>query len=262
MSLKQKIFQEAQLALNSKFAFLLYEGSPKVCFDNGFKFIMHYYNLSVFDDLKDAPIKKGTDPLLPPFDQHMNVTNLDHHHIIINKFMQCKGHIIMSSMGLNEKQDDNLNMKDFQAFSRILKEFDNKGIAYYNCGSESGCSQSHKHLQYSPIEETPILDDMILNKDFPFIYHVSKVKNTDPNELNMVYNDLLKQAKNDPPHNSYNFIIAKGYAVYLPRSKSISKYGNVMNSFAATGNYSIWQWGDPKILTEPLSVLKDVCFLK
>ena len=59
-------------------------------------------------------------------------------------------------------------------------------------------------------------------------------------KMMVAYNELLKLAKNDPPHNSYNLIISKGSAFYIPRKISQYKCGAVFNSFAISGNFSIW----------------------
>ena len=74
------------------------------------------------------------------------------------------------------------------------------------------------------------------------------------------YQELLEIAKDDPPHDSYNFIVSNVFAFYIPRKKPRYKCGTMMNSFAISGNYSFWKWSDPAFVNEPLSVLEDVCF--
>ena len=76
------------------------------------------------------------------------------------------------------------------------------------------------------------------------------------------YKELLEMSEADPPHDSYNFIISKNKAFYIPRKMSQHKCGIVLNSFALSGNYSIWSWSDSLIKEQPLTILKDVCFPK
>ncbi|OHS92873.1 hypothetical protein TRFO_12245 [Tritrichomonas foetus] len=264
MSLKQKILSEAKFAQSIKHAYQLFLQNPETIVDQGFQFIMHYYDPALLKDLSDQPVKRRVDPLLPPFESHMHVCDLTkddaEHHVIINKFMQCQGHIVLSSIDKNAEQGSDLTRSDCSAFTQIINAFENEGIAYYNAGLESGCSQLHKHIQFTPIKEAPIFDAMVAKEKLPIVYHSEKLNKITPDEILSAYKDLLKQAEKDPKHKSYNFIVAHNHAVYVPRSKAQHSCGICINSFAICGHYSLWQWSDPIIKNAPLSILKDVCF--
>lgn len=262
MSLKQKILDSAKLALSSKSAFPLYIPKVDTIVDHGFKFVIHYYDSKLHEYLNVLPTERKDNPLLPPFDQNLHVCDLTkgaNHHLLINKFMQCEGHIVLSSIGKDEKQGSELDMQDFNAFEQIFQAFKNEGMLYYNSGLNSGCSQLHKHLQYTPVEELPILDAMV-EKRLPIHYHVLNVDKTTAEKMMDVYKELIQLSKNDPPHDSYNFIISRGKAFYIPRKSSFHKSGMVLNSFAISGNYSMWEDADESLKQRPLAILEDVCF--
>lgn len=261
MNLKEKILNQAQIALDSKNAFLLFAPQTEAVIDNGFKFIIRFYDSSLRDILSKTP--KRPNPLTPPFDTDIHVCDLKDgasHHVLINKFMQCKGHIVISSIKKSAMQGDNLDISDFNAFEQVFESFNYEGILYYNSGSNSGCTQPHKHIQYTPIGECPILEAMIANKNLPFYYHIKKIDGQITSEKMMkVYEELLEESKKDPPHDSYNFIIIKGYAFYVPRKKSKFRCGTLLNSIAVSGNIPVWNWSDQSLKEKPLSALEEVC---
>lgn len=262
MDLKQRILNQAQIALDSKNAFQLFLPEPIAVVNNGFKFIIHYYDSTALKILSNAP--KRSNPLLPPFDTDLHVCDLGNgarHHLIINKFMQCKGHIVLSSMEENEIQGSELDYSDFCAFEQVFQSFDYEGMLYYNSGQQSGCSQPHKHTQYTPVDEFPILDAMLESKKLPFYYHTKKITDQITSEKMMeAYKELIEMAKNDPPHDSYNFIISKGNAFYIPRKKAQYKCGTLLNSFSMTGNIPVGEWSDESLSKDPMSAFEYVCF--
>lgn len=262
MDLKEKILNQAQTALDAQNAFQLFLPKTDYVDDHGFKFIIRYCDCSLLDVVPKYP--KNENPLLPPFDTDIHVCDLNegaHHHLLINKFMQCKGHIVLSAMEEDAEQGSNLNISDFCAFEQIFTSFNNEGMLYYNSGINSACTQMHKHIQYTPIKDLPILDAMAEDQKLPIIYHVKKIEGQITSEKMMsAYQELLEIAKDDPPHDSYNFIVSNVFAFYIPRKKPRYKCGTMMNSFAISGNYSFWKWSDPAFVNEPLSVLEDVCF--
>ncbi|KAK8866814.1 hypothetical protein M9Y10_009782 [Tritrichomonas musculus] len=262
MSLKNKILDCAQAAINSKNAFHLFLPKSESTIDHGFKFILHYYDPVLLKYLSVLPTERKDNPLLPPFEPNLHVCDLKdgaNHHLLINKYMQCKGHVVISSVDKNAKQGSDLDILDFNAFEQIFKSFDGEGMMYYNSGLNSGCSQLHKHLQYTPVEELPILEAMI-EKKLPIHNHVLDLSRMSAKTMLDTYNELLKMSKSDSPHDSYNFIIFKNKAFYIPRKISQHKCGIVLNSFAISGNYSLWTWSDLMIKEKPLQILKDVCF--
>lgn len=262
MNLKQKILNQAQIALDSKNAYLLLLPETNEIIDDDFKFIIRYYDSSLLSIFKSLP--KKANPLVPPFDTDIHVCDLHdgaNHHILINKFMQCKGHIVISSIEENLKQGSNLDISDFCAFEQVFQSFDYEGMLYYNSGINSGCTQQHKHIQYTPINEYPILDAMAANKKLPIYYHVKPISDQITSEkMIKAFNELLELSKEDPPHDSYSFIISKGFAFYVPRRNPKFECGTLLNSLAVSGNISIWDWSDQSLKKKPMSVLKHVCF--
>ena len=279
MSLKNPILKCAQKALDTHCGYLLFLPKVESQYDHFCKFYFHCYNTPLLRFISDNPAEKQNDPLLPPFDKNIHICDLTdngtNHHLLVNKFMQCKGHIVLSSRRKDAKQGDKLEMEDFCSFQRIFNSFDNNGLVYYNSGLMSGCSQLHKHLQYTPIDKSPVLDAMVKydkdnEKRLPFRYHFVEMFNHKDDwkthkitaeEMNNAYKELTKMSrKDDPDHTAYNFLISKGIAFYVPRRVAQHKTGIVINSFAVAGHYSIWEWSDPIIKRSPMSILKDVCF--
>lgn len=264
MSLKKRILDQARRAIDTKSAFYLFLPKTDTVIDHGLLFNFHYYDSSLIHILRSDSQKRKTNPLLPPFDNNVHVCDLtsqrSNHYLLINKYMQCPGHVVISSMNTNSNQDSKLSESDFDAFEIVYKAFNFHGILYYNSGLNSGCSQIHKHIQYSPVENTPLLDAMS-RKKVPFIVnHVVEIGQINSQNMMRSYNELLRMAEDDPVHDSYNFIISKGKAFYVPRKIPRFRCGTVFNSFSLSGNFMVWEYSDPLIKKQPLSVLKNVCF--
>lgn len=261
--MKEAILKKAEQGIAAKSAYLLF--MPKkldVVKDQGFTFYLHYYNTDLLSSLKQASQKHEKDPLLPPFDPNLHVCDTAHHHILINKFMQKQGHIVMSSKEPTAQQGSDLDFSDFTVFSDLLTAFDSQGICYYNSGLASGCSQPHKHLQFVPTTEKPLFDAMIANANLPFVYHSLKLSGCKPEDIGAGYLELMERRKKDKPHEGYNFIVSDNHAVLVPRLHHQHSCGLLVNSIGLCGHLSVWNWSDPMIKTEPMSILRDLCIPK
>ena len=260
MSLKSKILNQCKIAIKSKNAYQLLLPSIKCATEDGILFIFHFYNMNLIQNFikQESNVKSKGDPLLPPFDRNLHVCDLldgANHHILINKFMQKPGHIVISSRKEDEVQGDKLNSTDFHALSKILTEFNGRGFAYYNSGKESGCSQFHKHLQFMPDIKGPVFNAMASNAKLPFLYHSTHLKDYKPRTIEEAYNELLEKASFDNKHPGYNLIISENTAVYVPRISAMTKNDILVNSVSLTGNLVVWGWHPPK---NPLKILCEV----
>lgn len=261
MDLKERILQQAQTALDAEKAYQLFLPDRDFVYDHGIKFVVHHYDPTALNALSNSP--KKTNPLLPPFDiLHVcDLQNGANHHLIVNKFMQCRGHVVISSIKDSALQGEKLDLTDFCAFEQVFSAFGYLGMLYYNAGDKSGCSQGHKHTQFTPVDELPVVDEMMAGRRLPFLYHTKKIDGQITSEKMMsAYEELLKTAsEEDPPHDSYNFIISKGCAFYIPRQRSQFKCGTLLNSFSITGNIPFGEWSDESLKKQPLSAFEYVC---
>jgi ATP adenylyltransferase/5',5'''-P-1,P-4-tetraphosphate phosphorylase II len=259
MALSRLVLARAREAISKRAAFLLFlPGSPQTCLDCGVRFIYHEYNASLLASLSNPPQKYAKDPLLPPFDAHLHVVDLPDHHVLVNKFMHEPGHIVLSAIDKAADQGAPLGPADFGALSRVLTSFE-KGVGYYNCGIESGCTQLHKHVQFAPITQTPLFEAMAARRRLPFVYRSTEMAGMRPEDIRDAYLRLMEEAGIGTDGAQYNFIVGKGSAVLVPRKKAQHPCGIVVNSIGMCGQLSVWKWSDPIILKRPMSVITDLC---
>jgi ATP adenylyltransferase len=89
------------------------------------------------------------DPFLP-YDPDLFVAPISPTHIaLLNKFSVVEHHMMMVTRAF-EDQTCQLTQKDCEALLIGLTEMDSLG--FYNAGPEAGASQSHKHLQFVPLD--------------------------------------------------------------------------------------------------------------
>lgn len=58
-------------------------------------------------------------------------------------------HLLLHTVAFRP-QTENLDLSDFEATVKVLRQLQHPYIAFYNCGEEAGSSQGHKHLQLIP----------------------------------------------------------------------------------------------------------------
>ena len=254
MSLREKILETSKKARLAKQAFYLYDPTwLKGTEQQGITFFFHQYSEETKQVKKKILNRK--DALMPPFDPGLFVTHIYSHNIIINKFMQVDGHIVISSDNPKAQQSDHLEKSDFDSFATILDSFQGKGVAYYNCGSNSGASQKHKHIQYAPLSHLNLFDAMTHKKPLPYHYFSINLLNMNEKEINILMNNASKILLKHP---SYNFIISNNSALLIPRRKSV-KNNFLVNSIGMCGHLGFWPFLDEDILEHPLETITSLC---
>jgi ATP adenylyltransferase/5',5'''-P-1,P-4-tetraphosphate phosphorylase II len=259
MTLARQILAKAEIALAQKSALLLFlSHSIETTVDHGIKFLFHRFDPSLLSSIRNPPQKYPKDPLLPPFDADLHVCDLRSgasHHVIVNKFMHMRGHIVLSSTSPSLQQGERLNASDFSAFSQVLETF-GTGIAYYNSNAEAGCTQLHKHIQFVPLTQKPLFDAMAGNAQLPFAYAAASLPDHSPGTIRSAYVRLLDSFTFN--YAAYNFIVGDRKAVLVPRSAARHPTGIVVNAIGMCGHLSLWDWSDPEIRVRPLSIIADL----
>jgi ATP adenylyltransferase/5',5'''-P-1,P-4-tetraphosphate phosphorylase II len=259
MGLSGLVLARAREAISKRAAFRLFlSGSPQTRLDCGVQFIFHEYNASLLASLSNPPQKYAKDPLLPPFDAHLHVTDLPGHHVLVNKFMHEPGHIVLSSIDPSAAQGAPLGRADFGALSAVLTSF-GTGVGYYNCGIESGCTQLHKHIQFAPLAQAPLFDAMAARQALPFVYRSTEMAGMRPEDIRDAYLRLIDEAGVGADGAQYNFIVRNARAALVPRRKAQHPCGILVNSIGMCGQLSVWEWSDPIIMKRPMSVIADLC---
>ena len=218
---------------------------------NGYSFIIHM-NLPTTKKHKALKIANPKEPLLPPYPEHRLCEHYKSHFIFINKNMLCKGHVVISADLKENHQTDPLNLSDCEALSHVINGFKGIGIGYYNCGIESGCSQIHKHLQFVPFEEHPILDLMAQKKKLPFIYYVKKIEQYEASIIYDAYSELMKSIKNT---DCYNFICGNNAIILIPRRTIMNQAEVVINALGFCGHIMCRQENIDSIRDNPMKTL-------
>eukprot|EP00890_Picochlorum_soloecismus_P003465 jgi/Picsp_1/4119/NSC_01629-R1_ap4a phosphorylase ii len=121
--------------------------------DQGFQYI-----LKIASNLRDKPkpkkdksVKQARNPFLPP-DPDLFVSKLStgQHSCVLNKFNLVAHHCIIITDDFHP-QEEPLDARDFEACWEVVCCMPAGGLAYFNCGENSGASQPHKHIQCIPL---------------------------------------------------------------------------------------------------------------
>lgn len=70
--------------------------------------------------------------------------------IILNKYCAVRNQILLTSVSLRS-QCEILDASELSSVYRVLKTLPQDHLAFYNCGTDSGASQPHKHVQIVPL---------------------------------------------------------------------------------------------------------------
>eukprot|EP00941_MAST-03F_sp_MAST-3F-sp1_P005545 g5545.t1 len=117
----------------------------------------------------DKTMKKKKDPFHQPDPGLMvrpYIGAKSQHSLLLNKFPPFHQSLLIITRDF-APQTDLLTVDDFSACLEVLDAID--GLAFFNCGPQSGASQKHKHLQIIPKSQIP-------SNQFPFEKLISKVK--------------------------------------------------------------------------------------
>ncbi|MCL2932043.1 MAG: phosphorylase [Trichodesmium sp. MAG_R03] len=126
---------------------------------NNIRFLVRILsNLSRKDEARKEQNKKkvitGKDfnPFLP-YEENLFVADISRTHLcLLNKYNVVDYHLLIVTREF-EKQENLLNLQDFQALGSCMGEFE--GLAFYNSGKIAGASQRHRHLQVVPLPMVP-----------------------------------------------------------------------------------------------------------
>ncbi|EAY00690.1 hypothetical protein TVAG_189060 [Trichomonas vaginalis G3] len=268
LSLHDAILRNVKNGLrNGTSEFLFQENKEqKLCDLMKINVISHFYNPKKYIGPPPPPKQAESDPLSPPYNEKVNVIHLmggPAHYIIPNKDLVKFGHIVISSDNPRDMQGEPLDDRDFACLADIFSEFDEHGIAYYNSGIESGCSQLHKHFQYIPYDEHPIVDAILQGRKIPFQIYKRQMEWFNFDSIKKAYTELLDEAKNGrygKQMKAYNFVLTKKLALFVPRSRARSSFQIIINSLGICGHLFLWETSDSRILQYPMSTISEVCY--
>ena len=253
--LKELIEKAANEAIKQGSAFLFHLPEPVVRIKcDGVDFIFKQFNIDLPFTMPDP----NKDPLLPPYDDHLFVKHCPGNDLIINKYMQTIGHVLFSSTDKTATQVAHLVSDDFLCISEILKDY-GYGFAYFNRGINSGCSQNHKHFQYTPYDETPVLDVMYEGRSLPFIYYCKHIDDLEPKTIQDAYQELLQKI---PENQDYNFIVKRGCAAIVPRRNAKCLENLMLNSIAVCGIFGVKDPNNKELQENAMNYLVTVCIPK
>ena len=223
-------------------------------------------------------------PFLPP-DPELLVAGVSATHVaVLNRFPVLRHHLVMATRDYQE-QALPLGPTDFDALARCLAEID--GLAFYNCGPESGASQRHRHLQLVPFpvgpgaEPTPIeraLAPVLADPGratlpaYPFRHAAAPLPPTawqspDParaaEALRLAYRALaartglhLRATEPAPPH---NFLATRRWAMLVPRTREAFE-GISINALGYAGALLVKDRADLATVRHhgPIAILESV----
>lgn len=258
MSFRDRCLELARLALEAKTAYrLTIEDKTRRITDGEFEFVLHR-GADRRSRPKPLKVQNPREPLLPPFKQYREVEHFTEspasHYIFINKFMYLPGHVVISADSPDKKQVDRLELGDFHVLAHVIHEFDGEGIGYYNRGPASGCSQIHKHLQFAPFTDNPLLPKLIANTPMPFKYFTKHLEKVDAPTMQEAYDELMTHIETP----DYNVIVANSTMIIVPRREKGNSAGVVPNSLGFCGHILAWEDNAESVAEHPMQLLATV----
>lgn len=210
------------------------------------------FNVTLLKSLENRPVN-GTKKLDPFANPEPELTILPEYgrdnelKLVFNKFPVVPHHFLMVTKDF-VSQNTPLNSSELMSISTILKNLesnnDKEWFAFYNCGTGSGASQPHKHIQFMTLPKgfVPYAQKIALQSEpflpndnceplqdgsLPFAHFVARLPDSDFNEddLSTYFATLIQRTltvlrENDAEHISYNFIMTTKYMLMVPRSRS------------------------------------------
>jgi ATP adenylyltransferase len=227
-----------------------------------------------------AQRQEGTNPFLP-YDENMFVADVSDSHVcLLNKFNVMEHHLLIVTREF-EHQEDLLTVRDFEAMWKCLREFE--ALAFYNSGTVSGASQSHKHLQQVPLPLggctacTPI-DSLVAAAvfdgrfgalpSFNFRHALSQVSHLSDMspfvaavETEQIYLAMLGDVNDERPACPYNLLATRDWMLIVPRS--VEHYESIsVNALGFAGSLLARDEREADMIRQrgPLGVLESVGF--
>ncbi|KAK9478751.1 ATP adenylyltransferase-domain-containing protein [Lipomyces japonicus] len=170
------------------------------------------------------------------------------HSLVLNKFSIVPYHFLAITKKF-ESQSSPLSEHDLTVTWSLLQaklkgQANSRLLAFYNCGSLSGASQDHKHIQFIPVsKDIQLIPDFVL-EDFeaprsrdalgiapishpglPFAHFILPVpKNPTIDDLILRFSALFSRTltvlrEHDQSNKSYNFAMTSKWMFMAPRSK-------------------------------------------
>ena len=231
-----------------------------------------------------SPDASNANPFLP-YDPDLFVASMSPTHIaLLNKFNVVEHHLLIVTRTF-EDQRCQLTQKDCEALLIGLTEID--GLAFYNAGREAGASQSHKHLQLVPLDETiaplpmePLfrvaqVDGLIGTvPGLPFRHAYAPMdedwtnsEKTSGASLHACYRKLLRAAGlsvdatvgSHAPTAPYNLLVTRKWMLLVPRSQECFE-GISINALGFAGAFLVKDMQQLATLRQfgPMAVLQRV----
>ncbi|GMH41382.1 hypothetical protein BSKO_09292 [Bryopsis sp. KO-2023] len=179
--------------------------------------------------------KKFVNPFLP-YEEELWVQHLsDTHTLLLNKFNLVDHHLLVVTREF-EKQEEPLNVQDIDATMKVMESMPNGGLAFFNCGPQSGASQPHKHIQVVPLpfddslpNEAPITPAVVaglengggsqLLPNLPFKMLGAQLrKGSSPEDVCRKVAELTTMASTEiSVAQSFNLLFSEGWVLLIPR---------------------------------------------
>ena len=227
---------------------------------------------------------KKANPFLP-YEEDLFVSDISPTHLcLLNKFNVVEHHLLIVTRAF-EEQTKLLNLQDFMALVTCMQEID--GLAFYNGGKVAGASQSHKHLQLTPLPmvedvthlpiETAIAKATYNNSvgkipSFKFRHAISQlnlaaIDNLESTAQKMLdcYRTLLNSVglsvneDTQKQPGAYNFLATKDWMIVVPRSQEAFQSISI-NSLGFAGSLFVRDRHALETLKQitPLNMLRNV----
>lgn len=214
------------------------------------------YILKIARNLRDKPKARGKEkewknPFLPP-DADLFVCPLsDTHSLVLNKFNITPHHVIIITNEFVD-QEEPLTREDIAATWQVVQGMPGPGgMAFFNCGSLSGASQPHKHIQCVPMPlaytddsgpveppfESVICQSLETSCDgsvgevgkLPFVHGIVAIRpHMSVDDVYNAYTSIIANLKErlgkygwdgDSARDSYNLILTQKYMMIAPRRR-------------------------------------------
>ncbi|TAQ85731.1 hypothetical protein B7494_g5953 [Chlorociboria aeruginascens] len=157
---------------------------------------------------KSNHAEKNFDPFLNPAEGLLIGEVPPYHNLVLNRFPIIPDHFILATKQFKE-QTYLLQEEDLEATYQCIKEYRDNGdelFGFFNSGEHSGASQSHRHIQFLPVNSMhsgmtglgdwkPLLDNLIADPqpEMPFTYFSAAIpENPSAAELHQIYTKLHK----------------------------------------------------------------------
>jgi ATP adenylyltransferase len=199
-------------------------------------------------------VRTGLNPFLPPYSDDLFVAAVsDTHVVLLNKFPVLRDHLLIVTRAF-EPQVSALGAADFAAVWACMSELG--GLGFYNAGPAAGASQSHKHLQWVPLEGGLPTAPLLESEDLGFACARARVEGgAGLAEQYLGLCEALGLGDAEP----YNLLLTRESMVVVPRTRQAWE-GISVNAMGFAGSFLVRTTGNLQKLRElgPRCVLAGV----